>query len=78
VPNYKLIHILNVTIDKLSELDTKTLYRLLTALSGCNSWLELENREHLFEVSAVLWVLQASPRELAIGWELGETIVETM
>ena len=77
-PNYKLIHILDVTIDKLSESDTKTLYRTLSALSRCDSWLELEYCGHLFEISTVLWALQVGIQKLALGWESGETIVETM
>jgi len=76
--NDTLQHIMSVSITALSDPDTKALYQVLSTLAGSDSWLDLEYREHMFHIGAVVWALRVGPRGLAIGWEEGQTFVETL
>ena len=76
--NDTLQHIMSVSVGELPDSDTKALYHVLSTLAGSDSWLDLEYREHMFQIGAVVWALRVGPRGLAIGWEEGQTFVETL
>jgi hypothetical protein len=67
-----------VHVELLSVPDAKALYHVLSALAGYNSFLDVEYREHLFEIGVFVWALRIGPRGLAQGWEDALTTVEVL
>lgn len=67
-----------VLVNELSKSDTQALYHVLTTLTGCSRWLDLEYREHLFEIGVIIWTLRVGPRGLAVGWKEGQTLAKTL
>jgi hypothetical protein len=76
--NIELRRIINVHVELLSVPDTKALYHVLSTLAGSSSFLDVEYREYLFEISVFVWALRIGPRGLAQGWEDGLTTVEVL